>query len=168
MLTRTVTCAMRILTMPIEARTMPIENHPHPSGEWRTPVHDATLWRTVLAVLARFPELVALFDDCHLSLRVSRAAALLGLPNKSALHRLLLVRRLPPFQLFRNWCYVIQLTDRFANEEALSSWVLRRSEDPANYYKLVRWTTGRRWQEVKVYGPEWVRATALKAWDVYL
>ncbi|MBL0169221.1 MAG: hypothetical protein IPP90_00645 [Gemmatimonadaceae bacterium] len=120
------------------------------------------------ATLSKCPEVTSLFEECHLSLRVSQAAALLGLPNKTALRRLLVAHRLPPFQSLRNWCYVVHLTERFENEGALSAWALRRGGDPASYYKLVRETTGHSWSEVKESGPEWVRRMALQVWAPHL
>ncbi len=120
------------------------------------------------SIVARCAEVTNLFEGCHLSLRVSHAATILGLPNKRELQRKLMAHRLPPFQSLRNWCYVVQLTDWFANEGALSAWALRRGDDPSSYYKLVRETTGHAWKEVKENGSEWIRQMALYVWAPHL
>ena len=121
-----------------------------------------------LSIVARCTEVTHLFEGCHLSLRVSHAANMLGLPNKQALQQMLLARRLPPFQRLRNWYYVVHLTERFAKEGALSRWALRRGDDPSGYYKLVRVTTGHTWNQVRARGPEWARTMALHVWAPHL
>ena len=121
-----------------------------------------------LSIVARCTEVTHLFEGCHLSLRVSHAANMLGLPNKQALQQMLLARRLPPFQRLRNWYYVVHLTERFAKEGALSTWALRRGDDPSGYYKLVRVTTGHTWNQVRARGPEWARTMALHVWAPHL
>ena len=123
---------------------------------------------TWASVMARCPDVVALFGDCQLNLHVTRAACLIGLADKRALQRLLIVRRLPPFLQFRNWCYTVQLVDRFGVEGAISAWALHQGYDPASYYKLVRKTTGRAWGEVRAKGTEWVRGMALQVWAPHL
>lgn len=120
------------------------------------------------AVLARWSELTDLFEGCHLSLRISRAASLVGLRSKEALRRELAFRRLPPFQLLRDWCYTVRLAERFAVDEALAEWALRRGDDPASYYKLVRKTTGHSWSDVRAKGPQWASTMARLVWTPHL
>ncbi len=122
------------------------------------------------AVMCRCGEVLPLFQECRLSLRSPQAATKLGLTGREQLQKLLVNRRLPPFQLLRNWVYVVVLLDRFTEreKEVLSSWALRRGEDPRIYYRLVQQTAGHRWSQTRCLGSEWARATALTVWAPHL
>ena len=120
-------------------------------------------------VMERGRDLVPLFDKCKMGLTITVVARAMGLRDKSALKHLLVARRLPPFKLFRNWCYVVQLVDRFSStRETLGGWVEHRGLATSTYYDLINRSTARTWKEVQANGSVWARAKALEAWAVFL
>ena len=121
------------------------------------------------SVMDRGRDVLPLFDGCDLGMTITVAAHALGLRDKSELQHLLVKRRLPPFILFRNWCYVVQLVDRFSStNEKLGGWALHRGLATSTYYDLVKRSTARTWTDVEGHGPVWARAKALQTWALFL
>lgn len=120
------------------------------------------------AIQSRWPELFDHFRECDLGLRAALLAPILGLESPHALETELRMRRLPPFRLLRNWCYLVRLLEENEHGETISALALTRGRDPAMYYRFVRRTSGLLWTESQDRGSDWARATALKVWSPFI
>lgn len=120
------------------------------------------------SVMQRCVELAPMLASLRLKNTASKAAAVMGLDGPMALNRELQRRRLPPFGLMRDWCYVVKLVDRFGVDRSLANWALHRGEYPAVYYQFVRRVTGLTWRELLNRGTEWAQHRALAVWAPYL
>ena len=120
------------------------------------------------AVMTRCGALLPPFAEVRLNVNAKGVADALGLRNADALRKLLVARRLPPFRMLRDWCYVVQLADRFADKRSIASWAMRRGEYPTVYYRFVRAVTGQPWRVVLARGPAWAKGSALHVWSPYL
>lgn len=120
-------------------------------------------------VMQRCPDLLPLFADMRLRLHGATAAKLLGLTNSSMLRRQLISRRLPPFLLLSDWCFVVQFVDRFATDDAsLGRWAMHRGEYASVYYSFIERVTGMLWSDLRRRGAVWVRQRALQMWRAHI
>ena len=119
--------------------------------------------------MSRCPELLPLFVDCPFGLTITNAAYAMGMPDRSALRKRLKQRRLPPYTLFRNWCYVVSLVDKFSDRKtSLAHWAMYGGRETSQFYDLVLETTGSHWRETLLRGSVWARGLALQVWSVHL
>ncbi len=88
------------------------------------------------------------FVECRLGLSRKEAAQFLGFASGALLDRHLRDTGLPPFQMLRNWVYVVLLVEWNAAGVSIAHWVLRRNGDPAVYYRFVPRVTTCSWTEV--------------------
>ena len=85
----------------------------------------------------------------------------LGLSSRHALARHLRHIGLPPFRELHMWVRVLaMLGEADPAHQALSQLALRRGEDPASWFRLVRRLTGMSWSEVSAKGAPWLVAEA--------
>ncbi|WP_396215652.1 hypothetical protein [Gemmatimonas sp.] len=124
--------------------------------------------------LQRLGPLQPILEQLSLRLTATGAARSIGLRSPSELRRWLTDRRLPPFQLLRDWYYVVRLIERFTPSEngspfdvSLANWALREGKAPSVYYMFVLRVAERPWSVLRSSGPRIAKERALRMWDPY-
>jgi hypothetical protein len=130
--------------------------------------------RRWLETLARMSELVPMLESIDLKLRATGVAKQLQLRDAAALRQWLAARELPPFQLVRDWYYVVALAQRFSakptattSSPTVSDWALCAGQSSSVYYSFVKRVTGDSWKTVRDAGSTASRRRALKIWEAY-
>ena len=130
---------------------------------------EADTMRNWAALMERCSDLLPLFADIRLKVREASAVDALRLASRKVLRQLLRSRKLPPFLVLRDWCYVVQLVDRFGlYEDSIGQWAMQRGEYASVYYTFVERVTDLRWTDLRRHGPLWARARALHMWHPYM
>lgn len=119
-------------------------------------IDDELQWRRLLEACG---PLVLLWASVDLTFSARRAARSLFLKDTRALLGWLVERRLPPYQILRNWYFVVRLAE-IAENGSLSKWALQNGRDPAIYYRFIERTTGASWKVIREGG---LKATRLRA-----
>ncbi len=121
------------------------------------------------SVMNRCVDILPLFRDVDLRLSALRSARLLGLPSVAALRRNLVAYRLPPFELLRDWSYVVHLVMHCGGQcESIAPWALRQDRAPSVYYRFVRRVTGHTWSKLRQMECGRTKSLALQAWSPHL
>lgn len=90
-------------------------------------------------------------------------ARALGLKNRFRLARLLSDEGLPPLHRLSDWITVLSWVDTADSKGAsLCSMAFHSGRQPSACYRLVKRVTGRRWEEVRTKGGDWVLRQLLK------
>ena len=118
-------------------------------------------------VMHRGIDLLPFFAETRLNVSASRVARAIGVRRAQGLAQLLRKRELPPFKLFRNWIYIVQLVERAECDDKVAHWAMHRGEYPGPYYRLVALEVGESWSVVAERGCQWCRSEALRRWQPY-
>jgi hypothetical protein len=128
----------------------------------------AAICRAWSALLLRGAALLPFFAENLLSVSASGVARELGFRRADALGRYLLANRLPPFMLFRNGIYVVQLLEIHESGVRLSQWASTRGHYASGYSHFVHKVTGATWTDVVAQGSVQRKAIELRSWASHI
>ncbi len=92
-----------------------------------------------------------------------QVATALGLHNRFQLARLLKKEGLPPLRRLSDWVMVLSWVDEAERHgTSLCAMAFQSKKDPSACYRLVKTTTGRRWEQVQARGGAWALQQCIK------